>query len=182
MVLKSALEKVKSSIAGETGSAGDVTKVDVLIIGGGVQGLTLLNELTERGYGTALVTNSPIGQGQSLHWHGVLSSGYTNPRPEVRNSVKEDWLPYLNDLGVSTYGNEDWYVLATEKPYQKLTGAWEKHGYPYEETGGDELPAKYNEEDFFGDGKESHILGIDEYCVDKRKIVESLVSRDIKTG
>lgn len=55
------------------------TPVDVLIIGGGIQGLVLLETVTKRGYSTAMVTNGPLGHGQSLHGHGTLESGYTEP-------------------------------------------------------------------------------------------------------
>jgi len=118
----------------------DRQPVDVLVVGGGVQGLTLLDRLTERGYSAALVTNAPVGAGQSLHWHGVLATGYTNPNPAIRESVVEDWLPALDGLDVETYGTDDWHVLATPKPYRKLTDAWDTHGYPYEETSPEALP------------------------------------------
>ncbi len=49
--------------------------IDVLIIGGGIQGLVLLRQLTEHGYDCVLVTNSDLGSGQTLHSHGLLNSG-----------------------------------------------------------------------------------------------------------
>jgi len=52
-----------------------MSQIDVLIIGGGIQGLVLLDELTRSGYGCALVTNADLGARQTLHSHGLLNSG-----------------------------------------------------------------------------------------------------------
>jgi glycerol-3-phosphate dehydrogenase len=49
--------------------------VDVLIIGGGIQGLVLLDQLTEHGYGGDLVTKSDLGSGPTRHSHRLLNSG-----------------------------------------------------------------------------------------------------------
>jgi glycerol-3-phosphate dehydrogenase len=45
-------------------------EVDVLIIGGGLTGLLILKELKAKYRSVALVTESEIGHGQSLHMHG----------------------------------------------------------------------------------------------------------------
>jgi len=42
------------------------TDLDVVITGGGVQGLAVLDALTERGYACALVHDGPLGAGQVL--------------------------------------------------------------------------------------------------------------------
>ena len=48
---------------------------DVLIIGGGIQGLVLLDDLTRHGYACVLATAADLGSGQTLHSHGSLNSG-----------------------------------------------------------------------------------------------------------
>jgi len=52
-----------------------VISADVVIVGGGIQGLVLLDELTRQGYGCLLVTKSDLGTGQTLHSHGLPNSG-----------------------------------------------------------------------------------------------------------
>ncbi len=101
--------------------------MDALLVGGGIQGLVLLEILTGRGYATGLVTNTPLGHGQSLHTHGLLENGYAKPRPELRALVVEDWLSYLKDHRVDVYG--DWYVLVLDNLFQKLRAAWEEGNY-----------------------------------------------------
>jgi hypothetical protein len=49
--------------------------VDALILGGGVQGLVLMDKLAERGDSCLLVTPTDLGTGQRLHSRGLLNSG-----------------------------------------------------------------------------------------------------------
>ena len=72
--------------------------IDALIIGGGVQGLAILSELRASGYSAALVTNSPLGTGQTLLSHGVLNSGYPFPNAGLRAALTEDCLPFARLL------------------------------------------------------------------------------------
>lgn len=47
----------------------------ILIIGGGVAGLWLLNELTRLGYGTILLEKNRLGEKQSMHSQGIIHGG-----------------------------------------------------------------------------------------------------------
>ena len=49
---------------------------DCVIIGGGFLGLTALAQLRREGYRAVLVTESGLGEGQSLHSHGWFHAGY----------------------------------------------------------------------------------------------------------
>src|ERR1700687_4323742 len=51
-------------------------QVDVVIIGGGIQGLVALNALVDKGYSCALVSDGDLGSGQTLHSHGYLNTGF----------------------------------------------------------------------------------------------------------
>jgi glycine/D-amino acid oxidase-like deaminating enzyme len=51
-------------------------EVDVLIVGGGVQGLWLLNDLTKVGYNVVLIEKDKIGGSQTLHSHGYIHKGH----------------------------------------------------------------------------------------------------------
>jgi hypothetical protein len=152
----------------------DVYALDVLLIGGGIQGLVLLETLTGRGYATGLVTNTPLGHGQSLHAHGLLESGYTKPQPELRASVVKDWLPYLKGHRVDVYGN--WYVLTPDDLFQKLRSAWDEGGYPYGMGSLDDLPDVYRKGDLFTRGGETRVVATKDYCFPKRQLIRALAS------
>jgi glycine/D-amino acid oxidase-like deaminating enzyme len=146
--------------------------VDVLIVGGGLQGLVLLDALTERGYSTGMVTNGPLGHGQSLHAHGFLESGYTAPDPALRASVVAAWLPYLEAHGVDVYG--EWYFVAPREPLQRLQPRWEANGYPYEAASLGDLPPEYHESDLFANRADTQVVALRDYCFPKRRLVRRL--------
>jgi len=51
---------------------------DVLVAGGGIQGLTLLHELAAAGVRRAfLAAGGELGSGETLHSHGSMHRGYT---------------------------------------------------------------------------------------------------------
>jgi glycine/D-amino acid oxidase-like deaminating enzyme len=50
--------------------------MDTVVIGGGFLGLTTLAQLRHGGYRACLVTESLVGEGQSLHSHGWFHAGY----------------------------------------------------------------------------------------------------------
>ncbi|MGE5602775.1 MAG: FAD-dependent oxidoreductase [Nitrososphaerales archaeon] len=85
-------------------------QVDVVIIGGGVQGLVILNELTERRYTCALVTDEDLGGGQTLHSHGFLNTGFGMAGNELPAGAVAIVQPYLLSKGVPV--QENWIVLA----------------------------------------------------------------------
>lgn len=150
----------------------DPVAVDVLVVGGGVQGLTVLRECTDRGYAAALVTDASLGSGQTLHSHGILNSGYQSPDPERRRSVEADWLPFLRDHGVETYGADRFFGVVPRELYEGLQEVWEASGYPFEEVSPDALPGG------FATGLPAEpplaVLQVEEHCVPKRGLVRAL--------
>ncbi|MEM1441563.1 MAG: FAD-dependent oxidoreductase [Verrucomicrobiota bacterium] len=56
-------------------SEGRTAQVDVVIVGGGVAALWTANVLKNAGYSIAVLTNSPLGEGQSLAAQGVIHGG-----------------------------------------------------------------------------------------------------------
>ena len=87
----------------------DVTAVDVVIIGGGAQGLIILDTLTEAGYGCALITESDAGGGQTIHSHGFLNTGFGMSGDELPKAAVEIVQPYLRARGVKL--TADWTIL-----------------------------------------------------------------------
>ena len=60
-------------------------ELDLLVVGGGIQGLTLLHHYTEEQQGSAiLVSRDALGKGETLHSHGYLHRGYFLPPDESR--------------------------------------------------------------------------------------------------
>lgn len=149
-------------------------EVDTLVVGGGVQGLTLLNELTERGFATCLVTNGDLGSGQTLHSHGVLNSGYAAPNPAIRESLEHDWLSFAEERGLETYGDDRFFVVVPPDPYEQLSEMWDAAGYPYEEVTPEELPTGGRNDDRFTADDQLHVVRIEEYTVPKRGLVRTL--------
>lgn len=149
-------------------------QVDALIVGGGVQGVALLNELTDRGFSTALVTNGDLGEGQTLHSHGLLSSGYFFPNKELRGSVENDWLPLARKHGLPTYGEDAMYVLTPPGPFQQLRQAWDAFGYPYQEITGDAIPPELRLYDLLKGGSQTSVIKLKEYAFPKRQLIRIL--------
>jgi len=50
-------------------------RIDVLIFGGGIAGLWLLDELHRHGYACLLITKGDLGQGQSIAAQGIIHGG-----------------------------------------------------------------------------------------------------------
>lgn len=76
-------------------------ELDLLIVGGGLEGLTLLHHWTEESEGlAALVSRDPLGAGESLHSHGYLYRGYflgpehASSIPQIVESFEwwNDWI------------------------------------------------------------------------------------------
>src|SRR5579859_5201300 len=78
----------------------DTSAVDVVVIGGGVQGLVILDTLITAGYSCALVTEGDLGAGQTLHSHGFLNTGFGMAGRELTETATQIVHPYLRARGV----------------------------------------------------------------------------------
>src|SRR5919202_3094834 len=83
--------------------------VDVVIVGGGIQGLLVLDTLMQEGYACALVTEGDLGSGQTLHSHGFLNTGFGMLGPELPRALAEVVQPDLAERGVEVSG--EWNVI-----------------------------------------------------------------------
>ncbi|ELZ30200.1 FAD dependent oxidoreductase [Halosimplex carlsbadense 2-9-1] len=149
--------------------------VDALVVGGGVQGLLVLDELVDRGYAAALVSNTPLGAGQTFDWPGVLSKGYLNPDRARREAVDERWLPFAEDARVPVEGGE-WYVASTDYPYRHLVDQWDEAGYEYDEQGVEGLHEVYHDGTVFAKGSGEHVAAVEEYVIDREALVRALAA------
>lgn len=87
----------------------DRPDVDVVVIGGGVQGLVILDTLIAAGYSCALGTEGDLGAGQTLHSHGFLNTGFGVSGRELPDAAAQIVHPFLRVRGVTLTDN--WAVL-----------------------------------------------------------------------
>jgi hypothetical protein len=83
--------------------------LDVVIIGGGVQGLLALDALVREGYACALAGEGDLGSGQTLHSHGFLNSGFGFSGPELQRASIDVVQPALLDRCVELA--RDWVFI-----------------------------------------------------------------------
>jgi len=90
-------------------SSASKAELDVVIIGGGVQGLVALNALVEAGYSCVLVSDGDLGSGQTLHSHGYLNTGFGMFGPELPRASVDLVQPYLEKRGLVL--SHDWVMI-----------------------------------------------------------------------
>lgn len=91
-------------------------EVDVAIVGGGIQGLWLLNDLTTVGYRTVLLEKHTLGGAQSLHSHGFIHRGYSYTKPEMARGLRqahERWSLLLAARGLTPPPTPAYYAFAS---------------------------------------------------------------------
>lgn len=88
---------------------GSHADLDVVVIGGGVQGLLALDVLVEHGYSCALVSDGDLGSGQTLHSHGFLNTGFGMSGPELQHASIDVAQPYLEKRGLEL--SQDWVLI-----------------------------------------------------------------------
>ncbi len=85
------------------------TQLDVVILGGGIQGLVALNALVAEGYSCALVSDGDLGSGQTIHSHGYLNTGFGMFGPELPRASADVVQPYLEQRGLEL--SHDWVLI-----------------------------------------------------------------------
>lgn len=106
-----------------------VIGVDVVVVGGGIQGLVVLRELVGAGFSCVLVTDADLGAGQTLHSHGLVNSGTGLLTGGLRSEIHEVTVPYLRRLGVPLTGADRSFLMAPDPMVEQLSPAWEANGY-----------------------------------------------------
>lgn len=90
-------------------SSASKAQLDVVIIGGGIQGLVAINALIDKGYSCALVSDGDLGSGQTLHSHGYLNTGFGMFGPELPRASVAVVQPYLEERGLEL--SHDWVLI-----------------------------------------------------------------------
>jgi len=108
-------------------------EVDVVILGGGIGGLWLLNRLCARGYNAVLLESDKLGGGQSINSQGMIHggikyalSGMLTGSSEAIADMPEHWRRCLRGAGdVDLRGvnvlSDHFYLWSTESLTSRLT-------------------------------------------------------------
>ncbi len=128
-------------------------RIDVLIVGGGLQGLLLLDELAVSGHSCVLLTQSELGVGQTLHSHGLLNTGFGFAGPGLRTTRDQIVVPFLQAKGIQPYG--EWFLLTPDAVEMGLSASAEN------------LPAGF-------DAGGAHVRRVPELNFPRRGLVERL--------
>ena len=147
---------------------------DVLIIGGGIQGLVLLDDLTRQGYACVLVTAADLGSGQTLHSHGLLNSGTALLTGQLQDPLRAA-LAFARQRGLQLYGEDSWYALVPPAAFQQLRAGWDGSNYEYRELCCADLPPGFREGDLFRQRTPTHVIGLKGYNFPKRQLVRLLI-------
>jgi glycine/D-amino acid oxidase-like deaminating enzyme len=152
---------------------------DVLIIGGGIRGLVLLNDLTRQGYACVLVTAADLGSGQTLHSHGLLNSGTALLTGQLQDPLRAA-LSFARHRGLQLYGEDSWYALVSPAAFQQLRAGWDGSNYEYRELCRADLPPGFREGDLFRQRTPTHVIGLKGYNFPKRQLVRLLSETQIQ--
>jgi glycine/D-amino acid oxidase-like deaminating enzyme len=148
--------------------------VDVLLIGGGAQGLWLLNDLSKRQYRTVLLERAELGGGQTCHSHGLIHRGHYYDDIDmmiILNTAAQFWEAFVDERGISKLN-----------PSRALAGfgpgtAVERHTY-FWNTAGLRFDPCPQEPDVLVDGKVKHLFETEEFSLDPSEVIAGL-ARDV---
>jgi thioredoxin reductase len=119
-------------------------EVDILIVGGGIQGLTLLKYFLESGWNSVfLVARDTLGTGETLHSHGYIHQGYALPTEEdklVQPLVESSkwWYNWMTKHHINYASRHPTYFGVSNEQWEERVISWKNWGLPYEEC--KELP------------------------------------------
>lgn len=108
---------------------------DVLILGGGIQGLWLLNEISRLGYSSFLI-DRPLGNAQSLHAQAFIQEGYLHKTPHFidhlrQNASSEAWANFLGQCSMRTSDAKSIYGYTVGRDVT-FTDNWNPNSLPFE--------------------------------------------------
>jgi glycine/D-amino acid oxidase-like deaminating enzyme len=143
-----------------------VPAVDVVVVGGGIQGLVVLRELVAAGYASVLITDADLGAGQTLHSHGLVNSGTGLVTGGLRREIHEVTVPYLRRLGLALTGADGSFLMAPPPMVDQLAPAWEANRYRPEPVDPSTLPRGFE--------PLAPVYRLHGFNVDKRRLVQAL--------
>lgn len=151
-----------------------MVEVDVLIIGGGAQGLWALRDLSKRGYRAVLLERGELGGGQTCHSHGLIHRGHYYDDVDmmiVLNAAAQFWEAFVDESGISRLN-----------PSRALAGfgpglTVDRHTY-FWKTAGLHFDSCRAVPSVLEGGRVSHLFETGEFSVDPSEVIAGL-SRDL---
>lgn len=146
--------------------------LDVLVVGGGAQGLWLLNDLSKYGYRAVLVEREALGGGQTCHSHALIHRGHYYDDIDmmiVLNAAAHFWESFVWRKGVSKLNTAK--ALAGFGPgtaVERHTYFWRTAGLTFRDC--TEVP------DVLEGGQVTHLFETEEFSLDARRVVEALAA------
>lgn len=149
--------------------------VDVLIVGGGAQGLWLLNDLTNRHYKAILLERHELGGGQTCHSHGLIHRGHYYEDVDmmiVLNASAEFWQAFCNSKGLKKINPERAVAgFGAGSGKERLTSFWRDAGLKFNRS--TKLPPVLQ------GGKVRTLYETDEFTLDTNALITAL-ARDLE--
>src|SRR5262249_31298722 len=108
-----------------------VIAVDLLVLGGGVQGLALMKELS--GDYSAVLVGRSLRASETLQFHGHFASGWNAANPEaakVYRRAAASWRSDLKEYNLPSQQNP-FYAALPEKAAASLEPPWAKAGIAF---------------------------------------------------
>jgi glycine/D-amino acid oxidase-like deaminating enzyme len=155
-----------------------IVDVDVLIIGGGIMGLWLLNDLRRppHSYSTVLLEKGLLGGEQTCHSHVYIHGGYAYNDKDLTCGLRdvrqkwEDWLKGHDDL---YWSYESYWGFTNESVALRKTALWTDAdvglSFEHRSDRGDWPRA-------IADGKIQVLFRTPERCLDGHRLVTALAA------
>lgn len=131
-------------MGGDTSAPEDdeIVDVDALIVGGGVAGLFILNDLVAAGYSAALVERTRLGGEQTNHSHLYLHRGHVYTKAALSESLRDaaklwdEWLAArpADERPGSKPGERTYFGFALDATADEHTVSWDEAGIAYTEV------------------------------------------------
>lgn len=109
-------------------------KTDVLILGGGIQGLWMLKDLRAKGYGAILLETGKLGGRQTLHSHLYIHQGHVYAAEELkagneiveilRDTTARFWDPWIEVNRPVPAHTPSYFGFNNEEVLRKLAMRW----------------------------------------------------------
>jgi hypothetical protein len=153
-------------------------EVDVLIVGGGIQGLMTLRRCIDAGWrNVALVTRDALGHGETLHSHGYDLAGYllgpgADDFVEPFTSSSVWWRDWTADHGVTCDDSHPTFVGGTDEFVAERVKLWTDRGLTFDEQ--PEVPSALAEGIYSDPGH--RICGTKNRRMSPWKIVDALAA------
>ena len=146
--------------------------LDILIIGGGIQGLWTFNNLTELGYRVALITDSPLGNGQTLDSQVYKHTGHFYNNIEMAQRLKEfsqEWQDFIKASNL-VKAQKQAFLGFNRKVAVKWTQMWDQAGLEYSGIDPQEIPQAFKE----GELKQGCFFHTGETCLHGQELIKNL--------